>query len=696
MDFIAVSSIWSGLADIMNGWAHTILLWIDSVAYYFISVMYDIFIKISQVRLFSNEFLDSFSRRIYVFMGIVMLFFLAYSLLKAIVDPEQLAKGDKSVAKMVPNLIISLVIIGVLPTVFDYMYDLQDFILKKNVVGSLVFGTSGDSLDAGKFGNYLSVTVMSAFINSEASYEGNSQLRQVESSSNITWEEYQSLIYTDGKLGHYMELTNFGENIANGEMTYKIVFSTVCAFILLYLLLTFCLDLGLRAVKLAFLQLIAPVPVVMRALPNGKKTFDSWFKNLATAYFEVFIRVFIMYMIALMISQMHNIDWGTDPIIFVIVIMGFFLFLKEAPQLLSDVLGLPKGNLKLGFKDFKEKLKGGGAFVGGAALGGALTAGVRNAYNAKGKFDNAKGFGKLGALGGGILSTVAGAGSGMFRAGKAGVGVDSLGKMKQAAGTGAKAATDARERRSVYTAAHGGAVGSMFGHMSDAGTSFKGWYTGEKQYYSDNAIAEVDYYDDIFNANKNMDDLYAQVDTKYAGLKAEEDRLKVLEEIDPTQIDMVTGKSAAKARQDATTALEKSRSNTIKGDAQAAAYRLREIYKQALKDKDYAKKANLDVDKIAKLANKLNLNSSNQMVDENGKVYDASMSRILEDMYNQNDIYINNPIANGSQKFKGLSDIKKNVGPAKTTVTNSVAYGEMKRQKDAESKNTAGNADSKK
>jgi|GEM_PF-2072553 len=492
MDYILIARDFMGIGKALNTGLHSIFLWIDAVVYYFASVMYDIFIKITQIRLFNDEFLSTFSNRIYVLMGVIMLFFLAYSLLKSIIDPDQLSKGDKSVAKMVPNIVISLVIVGFLPTIFDYLYDLQDFILKKNIVGTLVFGTDTQNENVTKFGNYLAVTTLNAFLNPE----GHDDL-DVDPVYSMSWGEALNNMYKKGSYADYSVIIQYAPNIVKGEITYKIVISTLVGIYLLFLLLTFSLDLALRAVKLSFLQLIAPIPVIMRALPSGKKTFDNWLKNTATAYFEVFIRVFIMYMIALFARQIWDLDLGTDPIVSIIIIMGILMFAKEAPKLITDVLGLPAGNLKMGFKDFKDKIKAGGGFVAGAALGAAGTTGIRNMVSQFGKMG--KGLGdaremwgtnKLGALKkgagailktgllGGASSIIGGAGSGLVRGGRAGLGTGDFSGMRDAAGKGAKGATDAKAAREAYRARNGGFIGSMGAHADDVGANFENWITG--------------------------------------------------------------------------------------------------------------------------------------------------------------------------------------------------------------------------
>ena len=111
-----------GIKHALSVGVHSILLWLDAIVYQFVALMYDIFVLLSRTNIFKDDFYRNFSQRIYAVLGVIMLFVLAYALLKAMVDPEQLTKGDKGISKMVPAFVTSLVICGLLPSIFDFAY----------------------------------------------------------------------------------------------------------------------------------------------------------------------------------------------------------------------------------------------------------------------------------------------------------------------------------------------------------------------------------------------------------------------------------------------------------------------------------------------------------------------------------------------------------------------------------------------
>ena len=90
---------------------------------------------------------------------------------------------------------------------------------------------------------------------------------------------------------------------------------------------------------------------MMRVIPEKKSVFDNWLKATFATYLEVFIRIFIMYLIAFLCSKILNqgIDLTDLGLIGkIVVIMGIFAFAKQAPKLIGDVMGVDSGNIKLG------------------------------------------------------------------------------------------------------------------------------------------------------------------------------------------------------------------------------------------------------------------------------------------------------------------------------------------------------------
>lgn len=379
----------------LNNQFHAVLLWLDSVVYWLASECYQLFIKLASARIFEDEFFANFANRIYAILGVFMLFYLAYALLTALIDPEKLSKGDKGVSKIAVNIVTSLVIIGFLPSIFTYAYRLQNYILSSNLIGSLILGTPVLNVNSSdinenedvmlKYGDVLSFTVLNTFLNSE-----NINVNLGEGSNkDYNWFDLKYDILTNSDYSKMPGLnvavsTGSNEVLANGSsgdliiVDYKPFISTAVGIFLIYIMISFTIDLGIRITKLAFYQLIAPIPVIMRAIPGKKGVFDKYLKQVLSLFFEVFVKVAAMYMAVYFINEIVNsnslkqfFESGIQGMLaLVIVIMGILVCAKEIPKMLSDILGIDTKGLKLGIG---EKLKAGGLFAAGSALGAAVT-----------------------------------------------------------------------------------------------------------------------------------------------------------------------------------------------------------------------------------------------------------------------------------------------------------------------------------
>ena len=477
-----------------------LLMWIDTVIYGFVDYVYDIFNALAKVKLFEESSYQSIVRNIYAVLGIIMLFVLAYSLLKAVINPDEFAKGETSFPKLIKNVVISLAIIAVLPTVFTVAFNFQNAILNKDTIPKLIFGT-GTDYNNENAGSEMAYYVFSAFLHPNFTWcEGIPYPVNDHKSGDVNLSTCADNINADGDVG----VTNgptlkavsdgvlaggekysifdfkYGESVADGKVTYNIFISTIAGAFLLYVLVNFCFDMAVRVVKLMFFQIIAPIPVICRVIPGGKlkDVFSDWMKKTISTYIDVFIRIatmyFGVYMIKLVTDNFSGINFGglglsQKLIAKALIIMGIVIFIRQAPKLISDMFHLDSGGMKLGLMD---KLAMGGALTAGSVAGGAFGMLGRNAVSAVKGFHDAKGKGfreRAKALGFGAASIGAGTFSGAVRGFNRGKGAKNFADMKKASGGAVTAATAAKAKRDAYRANYKnthpgeGAIQGLFG-----------------------------------------------------------------------------------------------------------------------------------------------------------------------------------------------------------------------------------------
>lgn len=228
---------------------------------------------------------------------------------------------------------------------------------------------------------------------------------------------------------------------------------------------------------------------MMRVLPDKKmsESFNSWVKICVTCYLELFVRLlsiyFTCYICDVLINNALNSSGVQAGIIVTLfgkafIIMGLIAFMRQAPKLISEVVGIDSSNMSLGIKD---KLAAGGLFTAGAMVGTAATriankaTGSFQKYRALDKKDKTAGkFAKslIGGTFGAAAAGLGGAGRGFLK----GRGAKSFTEMKDAAKTASAEADAKAQKRSAYIAAHGGTVGGVAkGLAIDARDSVKSW-----------------------------------------------------------------------------------------------------------------------------------------------------------------------------------------------------------------------------
>lgn len=459
---------------------------------------YRIFLPLAEADIFKNAEFDIITRNMYEILSIVMLFALAYGILVKIVDPEN-SKSGVDGKKILQKLVMAIVLLALIPSIFSFMFGLQEAILESNVLNSIFTGSSNvGAQNIQNAGNVMAVNSFKPFftpnVNNDTNPEDARGIIKNHTEYGVTLDNEESygckyeectLAEVDlfaEKTGDFGFYQAFAANINEGEVDFQWLIALVVGGFLVYAMISFCFDMALRVCKLAFFEIIAPIAIFCNVIPKMEDVFKKWLSNTTKTFISVFTRIIVMnfgvYLISIIVK---NVDLGLDNagnwflnlIAKCFLILGIVMFMRQAPKLLSDLFGFGDGDMKLGIKD---KLKSSGAFAAGAAIGAGTTGlvrntvhGVQNVRNAKGFKDKSKAILKLG--GSAVAGTASGFTKGAWYAKGAGSGKD----MKNAASQAANKTVENRMKREAYKAAHPGFMGATRGHLEDAGDSALKW-----------------------------------------------------------------------------------------------------------------------------------------------------------------------------------------------------------------------------
>lgn len=405
---------------------------IDKIVFNFISTIYDFLITIARTSVLSQTDIASMADRIYKLLAVFMIFKVTFSLIMYVVNPDDFSDKSKGVGKLGTNIVISLSLLILTPYIFNYAYQLQTIILEDNALSALIFGESQENTNQAPFesaGDKMAYITMQPFFMPNSAidelYEC-AQLTTRDSNGNVIFNkdcsgldlDYKSTNdskslyaltkdekgnentrFTEQTLKNYVAGVSVGnlglmfrQDMAiaaepgNEEfiIDYKYLFSTVLGIVIILLLVTFCMDVALRSIKLAFLQLIAPIPIISFVDPKSGKDgmFKKWTEMCFKTYISLFIRLLAIYFAAFIISKIDRMvdiidgSYVSNLLIKIFIIIGALMFAKQLPKILEGLGVKLDGDGKFflnPFKKFEEQAAGGKRLTGAA---GALTAGA--------------------------------------------------------------------------------------------------------------------------------------------------------------------------------------------------------------------------------------------------------------------------------------------------------------------------------
>lgn len=351
---------------------------IDAVVYDLVGRIYNLLIGIANANLFSEEIFETFADRVYALLGLFMLFKVSFSLIKYIVNPDDFNDKAKGGKKMIMNILVVLILMVATPMAFKEMRKLQQILLDEQVVEKLILGggVNGETVDMGTMGETIKMEVFRAFYEIKGDVDPS-----VLNAYNDAYQRHSVWDMIHEEVNNepiFMARTKDGKDYA---VNYMFIVSTVAGIFTGWIFLVFCIDIAIRTVKLGFLQLISPIPIISYIDPSSSKNgmFSKWLKQVGRTYIDLFIRLGAVYFaIALISSLIGNSDLGSSNVfIKAFVIIGILVFANQIPKLLEDLLGI-KLDTDFSLNPMK---KVNASPIASAAVGGAVGLGLGAAAN---------------------------------------------------------------------------------------------------------------------------------------------------------------------------------------------------------------------------------------------------------------------------------------------------------------------------
>lgn len=414
-----------------------VFAWLDGVVVIIISKLYELIIDMSNLILTSDNIVKVLGKRIGLILGIFMLFRIAITLINYLISPDKVSDSSKGGGKLIFNILFSIVLLVLVNHIFNLAYRAQIAIVDSNIIGKIFFGVVPENSNSGaeddskaSIGNSIDI---SYYLYSSFFTPNVDKISELAPCSNI-WDlstdfvnsdcdtALQSLIDSGSRESivearNNMDMSqvffNYSLVLASKDLNtvvfdYIPILSTAIGVLAILILINFNMDLAVRAVKLLFLQIIAPIPIISNMDPGkGKDIFQKWYKECFSTYLGVFIRLIAINFAVFMISLLYGNDEFANilvrnKLINVLIIIGCLMFAKQVPKLIENMFGIKSDGFVLNpmkkFQDqalFGKNIAGFAAGLGVGAIGAATGAGRgRFLGGALGGLVSGKGFGE--------------------------------------------------------------------------------------------------------------------------------------------------------------------------------------------------------------------------------------------------------------------------------------------------------------
>lgn len=353
---------------------------VDTGIYSLIGTLYDIIVNLAESTLIKETSVSNITGKLYSFIGIFMLFKISFSIINYIINPDSIADKEKGGAKLIINVVITFALIILCPFAFDLLRDAQSAILDEHLLTRIIlddtntydtqelfisplcdnstkphkkYSDTGEIIES--TGEYIAMMTIRPFI-------------QINSDIDDSNSEKVNSFLTGGycSAGNIKELLRdsiIKEHISRGEKYYYVDYnyfiSTIIGLIIVLIFAGFCLDAALRTIKLTFLEIIAPIPIISYIDPGSAKKglFSKWLKEVGTTWADLFLRLVAIYFAIFLISKIEFSKTG-DMRVTVLFILGALMFAKKLPDILKKMFNIDlKGNFTLNpLKRVKEAL----------------------------------------------------------------------------------------------------------------------------------------------------------------------------------------------------------------------------------------------------------------------------------------------------------------------------------------------------
>lgn len=358
------------VGDAISDGFRSLMFILCDLVYSLIAFTFKVFQGLGTAEIISAKEINVLFGRISLIIGLFMIFRVTFSFIQYIVDPDAMLDKKKGAGNIIVKIVVAVVLLGSTSSLFRFAYDVQNKIIESNVISNIIFGTSQD---VSNFGAQLSANVFTSFyrlndtINTDDANDDVSEcivlVTTDENGKNKLDEEIQS---HDGKLNYTSARKCLNKRTGTNDeyidttgnkKEYVIDFdgggfmALLVGIAVLYLIMVYSIQVGVRVLQLAYLQIVAPIPIAMYITPKGEEQLKKWGSQCLTTFLDFFLRTAIIYFAVYAIDMLWRSNLAENLIattnmsnnifgksyITIIMIIAILVFAKKIPNLIKEI-----------------------------------------------------------------------------------------------------------------------------------------------------------------------------------------------------------------------------------------------------------------------------------------------------------------------------------------------------------------------
>ena len=314
--FLQILAVQQESADWLSDAIRSIFWWLTKGVLFLLDGMFAVIDDIWRFKFFDNPYVN----KIYSATIIVACTWIILKVLLEIVMHYFVNQDDNSSpTRVFKGIIISIVLMFLVPPLFNWGYDLSSKMTQYVVAASSSTGTTGESIETS-----MASMILTAFADNDKMYENDKQY-----------------FIKNWKTVDYNEVVDDGL-FDSGK--YKYSFSTftimLVGLVVVVLLVFIGIQVAKRVIELALYKAIAPF-VCTSMVSNRSRAFEVWAKGVMGAFLVTTVQYLC---IGILFNVFGQVSSGTSyAVSVVIIVIGALLFIISSPQLVSALLNANTG-----------------------------------------------------------------------------------------------------------------------------------------------------------------------------------------------------------------------------------------------------------------------------------------------------------------------------------------------------------------